>query len=93
MKNYFTLTEREKEVKKLVLKGLSYKEIANTLIVTEHTAKAHVCSVLHKLGLKNRYELFTHEILKLKSALILNIDIDSVFQKIREVRNDRKRFF
>jgi DNA-binding NarL/FixJ family response regulator len=40
------LTERELEVLKLLVKGKSNTEIAKDLIVSVHTAKAHVCSIL-----------------------------------------------
>ncbi|MCK7488712.1 MAG: response regulator transcription factor [Bacillus subtilis] len=43
------LTERELEVLRLLVKGKSNTEIAKDLIVSVHTAKAHVCSILQKL--------------------------------------------
>ena len=43
------LTEREFEVLRLLVKGKSNTEIAKELIVSVHTAKAHVCSILQKL--------------------------------------------
>lgn len=48
------LTERELEVLKLVAKGYSNEEIANTLVVSERTARGHVSSILSKLHLANR---------------------------------------
>ena len=50
------LTPRELEVIELVAQGMSNKEIASTLCVTRHTAKAHVQSILHKLGFDSRTE-------------------------------------
>lgn len=51
------LTYREQEVARLVVRGLSNKQIAGLLSVSLSTAKAHVHAVLTKLGCKNRYEL------------------------------------
>lgn len=50
------LTEREMEVLKLLVKGKSNTEIAKDLIVSVHTAKAHVCSILQKLCVDDRVQ-------------------------------------
>lgn len=50
------LTEREIEVLRLLVKGKSNTEIANELIVSVHTAKAHVCSILQKLCVDDRVQ-------------------------------------
>ena len=50
------LTEREIEVLKLLVKGKSNTEIAKDLIVSVHTAKAHVCSILQKLCVDDRVQ-------------------------------------
>ncbi|MGL4608063.1 MAG: response regulator [Trueperaceae bacterium] len=49
-----SLTERETETLRLIAKGLSNKEIAEQLSVSEVTVKTHVSSVLSKLGLQSR---------------------------------------
>lgn len=48
------LTEREYEVLKLVVDGKSNNEIAETLTISEHTAKAHVCNIIQKLVVDDR---------------------------------------
>ena len=54
--NKTKLTERENEVLKLLVQGKSNTEIAQELIVSVHTAKAHVCSILQKLCVDDRVQ-------------------------------------
>ena len=51
------LTRREREVARLVARGLSDREIAATLIIGRRTAEAHVAHCLDKLGLPSRARL------------------------------------
>ena len=50
------LTDRELEVLRLVAKGLSNKEIAGELFISENTVKNHVRNILEKLQLHSRME-------------------------------------
>ncbi|PRX97019.1 LuxR family two component transcriptional regulator [Allonocardiopsis opalescens] len=51
------LTERETEVLRLVAKGLTYKQIAQRLVLSHRTVQNHVQNTLNKLQLHNRVEL------------------------------------
>ncbi|MCX8130032.1 MAG: response regulator transcription factor [Clostridia bacterium] len=51
------LTQREIELAKLVAEGLSNKEIAQRLFITEGTAKNHITNILSKLGLSHRTQI------------------------------------
>lgn len=51
------LTKREREVLRLVCTGLSNQQIADQLVITEHTVKLHIGNILKKTGLTNRTQL------------------------------------
>ena len=50
------LTQREREVWALVARGLSNRDIAKRLTLSDNTVKFHVQHLFHKLGVKNRTE-------------------------------------
>jgi DNA-binding NarL/FixJ family response regulator len=54
---YDTLTDREKQVLKLVAEGRSNKEVAELLGISVKTAMSHREHVMEKLGVHNRTEL------------------------------------
>ncbi|MFG1999916.1 response regulator [Spirillospora sp. NPDC048911] len=58
------LTERETEVLRLVAKGLTYKQIAQRLVLSHRTVQNHVQNTLNKLQLHNRVELVRYAIEK-----------------------------
>ena len=51
------LTEREREVMRLIARGYAYKEVASALFISIKTVETHVSSVLRKLQLSSRHEL------------------------------------
>lgn len=52
----FDLTEREREVLSLLVKGMSNNDIADRLVVSRSTVKFHVSSILSKLNVSSRTE-------------------------------------
>jgi DNA-binding NarL/FixJ family response regulator len=51
------LTRREAEVAELVSRGMSNKEIAGALVISQRTAETHVENILTKLGLTSRTQV------------------------------------
>lgn len=51
------LTQREREVLRLIARGYAYKEVARELFISVKTVETHVSSVLRKLQLSSRHEL------------------------------------
>ena len=54
------LSERERQVAKLVASGESNKEVAKHLSISERTVKAHMSAIFEKLGLRDRLQLSLH---------------------------------
>jgi DNA-binding NarL/FixJ family response regulator len=48
------LTDREREVLRLVARGLANKEIARQLSISEKTVKAHLGSAFQRIGVRDR---------------------------------------
>jgi len=51
------LSQREREVLRLIARGYAYKEVARELFISVKTVETHVSSVLRKLQLSNRHQL------------------------------------
>ena len=51
------LTERELEVLRLVMCGKTNREIAEELMVSTHTIKAHVSAIMQKIGGRTRVDI------------------------------------
>jgi DNA-binding NarL/FixJ family response regulator len=56
------LTARETEILKMVAKGMSYKQIADRLVLSHRTVQNHVQNTLRKLQMHNRVELTRYAI-------------------------------
>lgn len=56
------LTERETEVLRMVAKGMSYRQIADRLVLSHRTVQNHVQNILRKLQMHNRVELTRYAI-------------------------------
>ena len=54
------LSDRERQVAKLVASGESNKEVAKHLSISERTVKAHMSAIFEKLGLRDRPQLSLH---------------------------------
>lgn len=57
-----TLTEREREIVKLVIEGMTNKEIAAQLGISDHTVKTHVRNIFGKLKVNRRLQLLLYRI-------------------------------
>ncbi len=66
------LTERERQVIRLVAQGKSNREIAEALVISEKTAKAHISNMLSKLGLDDRTQMAIYAI---KNGLVASDDL------------------
>lgn len=60
--NPVEVTDRERDVIRLVARGCSNQEIARELVISEKTVKTHVSNILSKLQLKDRTQLAIYAI-------------------------------
>jgi DNA-binding NarL/FixJ family response regulator len=58
----WAITDREKQVLKMLVAGFSNKEIGAPLGIVERTVKAHISKMMHKVGVHNRIELSMHAV-------------------------------
>ena len=53
----YNLTAREKDIAKLICEGYKYKEIGDTLFISERTVTKHVQNIFEKTEVSNKIEL------------------------------------
>jgi DNA-binding NarL/FixJ family response regulator len=68
------LTDREREVLKLVGCGSTNREMAQALYISEHTIKVHLRTILNKLNLRNKQQAAAFAV---KEGLVEDIDTES----------------
>ncbi|WP_449539236.1 EAL domain-containing protein [Ferdinandcohnia sp. Marseille-Q9671] len=56
LKNDYAISSREMDVFKLIVLGLSNKDISEELFISEHTVKNHITKILHKLNVTDRVQ-------------------------------------
>ena len=66
----FRSTERELDVLKALARGMSNKEIAAALVITEGTVKTHISNILAKLDVRDR----TQAVLKAQQLRLLGTE-------------------
>lgn len=71
LSSHHSLTAREQQVLRLVMRGLSNKEIAGSIWISERTVKFHVSNILCKLQVKDRHKLLPD---RLKPTLAADVD-------------------
>jgi len=54
------LTQREREIVRLIVEGASKKEVASSLNISERTVKGHLSNVFQKLGVTDRLKLMLY---------------------------------
>lgn len=54
------LTQREREIVRLIVEGASNKEVASALAISERTVKGHLSNVFQKLGVTDRLKLMLY---------------------------------
>ena len=69
MEKYNNLIEWEKEVLEIIIKGKSNSQIANELILSIHTVKAHLESIYKKLGVHNKVQAAVYTVINVKQIL------------------------
>lgn len=75
------LTEREKEILKLLYKGLNSSNIADRLCIARSTAKTHITNVLAKLNVHSMNELLAKRIEELENNQLSELSKNIITEK------------
>ena len=86
MNDINVLTQREKKVLALIIEGKSNPEIADALVISTHTVKAHIESLYRKLGVHNKVQAAVY-------AVLNNILEESTLKFSRKRKFSRIIFF
>lgn len=57
--NYLSLTDKEKDISEMIVRGYRNKEIADKLNISVSTVNVHVCNILRKLNIDSRTQIIT----------------------------------
>ena len=91
MKDNFDLTKTEKIVYKLLLRGLSTKEISEKLVVSLHTSRVHRNNILKKTKSKSIHKLMAKEVITMNKELELVEDqYDKLMQQNKSLQKNLK---
>jgi two-component system nitrate/nitrite response regulator NarL len=74
------LSEREQSVVRGVAEGLTNREIANQLELSEHTVKNYIFRIFDKLGVSNRVELILYAMAHLQLAQAAHVEVEEVIK-------------
>ena len=85
------LTEREKEVVRLLAEGLQNREIAKELKLSEHTIKNYLFHIFDKLGVSSRVELMLYAVSNAKSVQTESVQSDQHESKRVRSRKGNRR--
>ena len=92
--NKYGLTKREYEIFILILRGNSYKNIAEKLFVSTTTVKTHMVGIYYKLFVHERHELVSKyflskylEIRKILNSLQSLTELNKIQNILEEVLN------
>ncbi len=77
LKSKDDVSGREREVLQLVCQGATNREIAERLIVSEHTVKVHLRNILNKLNLRNRQQIAAYAV---QEGLVTDIKSEDVLR-------------
>ncbi len=80
-----TLSPREREVYDLVCEGLSNREIASSLFISEATVKVHVHHVFDKLGIRSRTALAMNAVHERTASGDVDLDTGGLNELVSEL--------
>lgn len=87
------LTNREKEILKLLYKGLNSKKIADRLCIARCTAKSHITNIFEKLNVHSIQELLAKRIEELENNQLSELSKNLIAEKfLTKLKDNTKKF-